>query len=113
VISGERIGYELRKILSQKFSDSFLKIFYEINISKYLGIKLRNLLKLDIFSINNNLIIKGLPLNADLNNYRTAYKNCFKYEPNPFTLLHSIIKSEDDVRKTLFKNKINNFLNIL
>ncbi len=44
MISGERIGYELRKILSQKFSDSFLKIFYEMNMNKYLGIELNTCL---------------------------------------------------------------------
>ena len=37
VISGERIGYEFRKILAQKFSDVFMKLFYEFKMPKYLG----------------------------------------------------------------------------
>ena len=36
-ISGERIGVEVRKILAQKFSDKFIKIFYDFKISDYIG----------------------------------------------------------------------------
>ena len=36
-ISAERKGDELRKILSQKFSDTFMRMFYDLKISKYIG----------------------------------------------------------------------------
>ena len=36
-ISGERIGLELRKILSQKFSDSIIKMFYDFRINEFIG----------------------------------------------------------------------------
>ena len=38
MISNQRIGNEMKKILSQKFSDSFLKIFYDFKMDLYLGI---------------------------------------------------------------------------
>jgi len=75
LISGERIGYELRKILSQKFSDSFMKLFYEYGIAKFIG----------------------LPNDGDLKNYSSVYNNCFKYKPEPMTLLNSLIKNNGDV----------------
>lgn len=37
LISAERIGYEIRKILRQKFSNHFMKMFYEFGISQYIG----------------------------------------------------------------------------
>lgn len=38
-ISGERIGSELKKILVQPFADSFVKMFYDIGMAKYIGTK--------------------------------------------------------------------------
>jgi hypothetical protein len=37
VISNQRIGNEMKKILSQKFSDSFIKMFYDFKMDTYLG----------------------------------------------------------------------------
>lgn len=36
-ISSERILVELKKILTNRFSNSFIRMFYDLNMSKYLG----------------------------------------------------------------------------
>ena len=85
VISSERVGSEMKKILANKFSDKFIKLFYELNISKYIG----------------------LPPKGNIGNYAQVYKNIFELKPQPMTLLFSLILKEEDVSKSLqVQNKL-------
>ncbi len=69
---------ELRKILSQRFSDTFIKMFYELNIASY----------------------SGLPKNGNVENYAKFYSVGFRDHdiPNPMMFLYALMNGKNDVR---------------
>ncbi|CAF0827092.1 unnamed protein product [Brachionus calyciflorus] len=86
IISGQRIGYELRKILSQKFCDSFMEIFYEFSLAPHMG----------------------LPVNGNLEKFKNIYQKSFKNKPLPHTLLSALMNSEEDINKLDERIKLSN-----
>ncbi|RMZ95381.1 CCA tRNA nucleotidyltransferase mitochondrial [Brachionus plicatilis] len=89
IISGQRIGHELRLILSQKFSDSFMKIFYDFNLASHMGMKIN--------------FTKSLPENGNVNKYQKVYQNFLKNKIQPIVLLAALMSSEDDVKTIIGK----------
>jgi hypothetical protein len=78
---------ELRKILSQKFSDTFMKMFYELNIARY----------------------AGLPKNGNVGNYARFYRIGFhgQNKPSPMTFLFALMNNKNDVSSETLKNGSN------
>lgn len=75
-ISKERKAVELRKILTQKFSDKFIEIFYEFKISEAIG----------------------LPKSKNIHKYAEVYNYCFELKPNPMTMIFSLLENQDDIK---------------
>lgn len=83
-ISAERKSMELRKILSLKFSDTFMRMFYDMRIDKY----------------------TGLPRNGNVENYARIYESCFAKEPSQMTLLFALMNNKNDVLEAVTNLKL-------
>ena len=74
-ISSERKVMELRKILTHRYSDTFMQMFYDLRIAEYVG----------------------LPANGNTQNYSSVYEKCFHLAPSTMTLLFALLNHKEDV----------------